>query len=106
MVYHPPGHEFHKMAWFPREKLGGIVCGDCLKAFEAAWLKSQDAFWDQVEKLDRFEGTSSETGERLSDDSDPNSIGIPNYAGLPTHVVKLNDLKRLREAGDRDVPQV
>lgn len=101
MAYHPPGHEFHKMAWFPREELGDIICGDCLKAFEAAWLKSQDAFWDQVEALDRFEGTNAGTGQKILDEGDPNSHGIPNYAGLPTHMIKLNDLRRLREAGTR-----
>ncbi len=97
MAYHPPGHKFHKMAWFPREELGDIICGDCMKAFEAAWIKSQEAFWAEVEKLERFEATSSETEKTVLDESDPNASGIPNYAGLPVHMIKLNDLKRLRE---------
>ncbi|KKK78366.1 hypothetical protein LCGC14_2844310, partial [marine sediment metagenome] len=44
-----------------------------------------------------FEIANKETGQKLSDVADPNNIGIPNYAGLPTQVIKLNDLLRLRE---------
>lgn len=101
MAYHPPGHEFHKMAWFPRKELGDTICGDCMKAFEVAWLKSQEEFWDQVDALDRFEGINAEAGEKIPDEGDPICHGIPNYVGLPAHVIKLNDLKRLRERSPR-----
>jgi len=103
MSYHPPGHSFHKLSWFPRKYLGDTVCGDCIKTFEAAWIKSQEEFWARVDKLCQFEAADAETGEKVSDEAHPGIIGLPNAVGLPTSMIKLNDLLRLREVGRLNV---
>ena len=97
MAYHSPGHPIHRLSWFPRKPLLKIMTKTTLEKVEEIWLQYQDEFWDQVDKLEKFGITNAGTGQKLLDESDPNAIGIPNYAGLPTHVIKLNDLKRLRE---------
>lgn len=98
MAYHPPGHEFHKAAWFPEKELidSGIDEND-IDLFKHAWLSSQEKFWDRVRHLEQVTISDAETGESISDEGHPGSIGIPNYVGLPTPFIKLNDLLRLRE---------
>jgi len=97
MAYHPPGHSFHRLAWFPEKALLEFMSKPILEKVKEVWLQNQEEFWNQVDKLERFEIANKETGQKLSDVADPNNIGIPNYAGLPTQVIKLNDLLRLRE---------
>lgn len=99
MAYHPPGHPFHRLSWFPEKALSELMNEATLGKVKEIWLQTQNIFWDQIEVLEKFEIADAETGQKLSDESDPNAFGVPNYIGLPAHLVKLNDLRRLREAG-------